>query len=295
MSDRLERAKQVAQQAAEKAKTQIIPAGEAARRTLSSYSAEYDDWAGRKIVLSPQEVRQFFSPKASDADIVKFIHTCKSYRLNPFLGDAYLVKYTETEPAQIIVARFVFMRIAQSHPNYRGFKSGVIVVRPNPDRARKAVLNKLIPKLKALAEEVPDAKASILELIVEAQEIEQKLMEGDVETQEVEGAFVPPGWRLYGGWCVVYLERNGQKEEVWQRVLFQEYNREKASWKTMPATMIQKVAEAQAFRKAFPDLLSPLYIPEEMGAERLNGAVVKTEEVEQSEVTNLEDLETTTE
>jgi hypothetical protein len=67
---------------------------------------------------------------------------------------------------------------------------------------------------------------------------------------------------------VVYVQEGDQIRQVVQRVLLSEYNREKASWKVMPATMIQKVAEAQAFRKAFPNALSGLYIPEEMGVDK---------------------------
>jgi hypothetical protein len=263
IQQKLQKAKAVAQEVQEKTQTAIEPASEAQAKEIV-----YEDWTGNTVKLSASIVRNMINPRANLADIYKFIATCKAYKLNPFLGDAYLVKYDEREPAQIIVSRFVFLRNAQSHPTFRGFTSGVIVIRKNPDKARSAFAEQVEELLKGIAEEVPERKAEILEALLKLKEIEEGLSKHEVDVLEVEGAFVPPGWQLYGGWCVVYVQDGDQIRQVVQRNLLSEYNKEKASWKVMPATMIQKVAEAQAFRKAFPDLLSGLYIPEEMGVEK---------------------------
>jgi len=263
IQQKLQKARQAAEEAQEKTQTAIEPASEAQPQEII-----YEDWTGNTVKLSASTIRSLINPRASLADIYKFIATCRAYKLNPFLGDAYLVKYDEREPAQIIVSRFVFMRNAQSHPSFRGFTSGVIVVRKNPDRARSAFAEQVGELLKSIAEKAPEHKAAILEALLKLKEIEEGLSKHEVDVMEIEGAFVPPGWQLYGGWCVVFVQDGEQTRQVVQRVLLSEYNREKASWKVMPATMIQKVAEAQAFRKAFPDLLSGLYIPEEMGVER---------------------------
>jgi len=265
LKEKLQRAKEVAEEMTEKQQTPVISGTEAQASIVV-----YEDWTGQEIKLSPKIVRDFINPKANLVDIAKFIAVCKTYRLNPFLSDAYLVKYDEREPAQIIVSRFAFMRVATRHESYRGFKSGVIVIRRNPDKKRHEFLQKTEKLLREIADKVSEHKAEILEALLELHKIEDELSQHEVDIMEVEGAFVPPGWTLYGGWCVVYLEQEGKITEVWQKVLLSEYNREKASWKVMPATMIQKVAEAHAFRKAFPDLLSGLYIPEEMGGD-ING------------------------
>jgi hypothetical protein len=263
IQQKLQKARLAAEEAQEKTTAAIEPASEAQPQEIV-----YEDWTGNTVKLSASTIRSLINPRASLADIYKFIATCRAYKLNPFLGDAYLVKYDEREPAQIIVSRFVFMRNAQSHPSFRGFTSGVIVVRKNPDRVRSAFAEQVGELLKDIAEKAPEHKAAILEALLKLKEIEDGLSNHEVDVMEIEGAFVPPGWQLYGGWCVVFVQDGEQTRQVVQRVLLSEYNREKASWKVMPATMIQKVAEAQAFRKAFPDLLSGLYIPEEMGVER---------------------------
>jgi phage recombination protein Bet len=264
IQQKLQKAKQVAEVAAEKTQTAIQPASEVEPKEIV-----YNDWTGNSVRLSPSIIRNLINPKANLADIWKFIHTCRSYKLNPFIGDAYLVKYDEREPAQIIVSRFVFMRVAQQQPEYRGFTSGVIVTRTNPDKKRSKFADAVEDILKAAIEKAPEAKAELLELILKLKSLEETLSAHDMDVLEIEGAFVPPGWTLYGGWCVVFVQdETGETRQVIQRVLLSEYNREKASWKVMPATMIQKVAEAQAFRKAFPNALSGLYIPEEMGVEK---------------------------
>jgi uncharacterized protein CbrC (UPF0167 family) len=46
--------------------------------------------------------------------------------------------------------------------------------------------------------------------------------------------------------------------------MLSEYNKGFALWKTMPATMIRKVAIVQALREAFPETLSGMYSEDEI-------------------------------
>lgn len=63
--------------------------------------------------------------------------------------------------------------------------------------------------------------------------------------------------------CTVY--RKDRQHPTKQKVYFAEYNLGTAIWKSKPHTMIEKVAIAQAFRKAFPDELGGMpYTAEEM-------------------------------
>jgi len=65
------------------------------------------------------------------------------------------------------------------------------------------------------------------------------------------------------GWATVYRKDMGHPFHV--EVDMAEYQKDTTIWKTMPRTMIQKVAESQALRKAFS--ASGLYAPEEFGEE----------------------------
>lgn len=175
---------------------------------------------GETVNLSFQIVRNFItrgSKDVSDAECIMFISLCKANKLNPFVGEAWLVKYDKNTPAQMLTARDAFMKRAEACDKYEGFQSGVIVIRNN-------------------------------------------------KVEEQEGEFFLPSDQLVGGWARVY--RSDRKFPTVSRVRIEEYNTKKSTWASKPATMIQKVAEAHAFRKAFPVVMSGLYIPEEMPDEQ---------------------------
>jgi len=89
--------------------------------------------AGQDVKLSYQIVRDFLTKgngKVSNSDLTLFISTCKYNQLNPFLNEAYLVKFGET-PAQMIVSKEALQKRAEICVSFEGFKAGVIVIRDN--------------------------------------------------------------------------------------------------------------------------------------------------------------------
>lgn len=65
------------------------------------------------------------------ADVAKFMMLCKTRRLNPFAGDAYLVGYDSDDGPtfQLITAIQALRKRAETHPQYDGCERGVIVSR----------------------------------------------------------------------------------------------------------------------------------------------------------------------
>jgi len=87
--------------------------------------------AGQDVKLSYQIVRDFLTKgngTVTDQDLTQFISICKYNQLNPFLNEAYLVKFG-TQPAQMIVSKEALMKRADECPNYDGIQAGVIVMR----------------------------------------------------------------------------------------------------------------------------------------------------------------------
>lgn len=87
--------------------------------------------AGQDVKLSYQIVRDYLvkgGGNVSDQDLVLFISICKFNQLNPFLGEAYLVKYGQS-PAQMVVSKEALLKRADACPNYAGIESGIIVMR----------------------------------------------------------------------------------------------------------------------------------------------------------------------
>ncbi len=62
------------------------------------------------------------------------------------------------------------------------------------------------------------------------------------------------------GWAKVY--RKDMTRPICVEVSLKEYDKHQGNWNTMPRTMIQKVAESQALRRAFN--ISGVYSPEEL-------------------------------
>ena len=89
--------------------------------------------AGQDVTLSYQIVRDFLTKgngQVSDQDLTQFICICKYNQLNPFLNEAYLVKFGQ-QPAQMIVSKEALMKRAEACSEYDGMKAGVIVKRGN--------------------------------------------------------------------------------------------------------------------------------------------------------------------
>lgn len=85
---------------------------------------------GQPMELTFDVVKQFV---ANDANITvpefrMFGELCKSRGLNPFLKEAYLIKYG-SQPAQLVVSKDVVFRRADLHPAYDGMEDGIIVAK----------------------------------------------------------------------------------------------------------------------------------------------------------------------
>ncbi len=78
--------------------------------------------------ITKETIRAYVCKEATDQELVYFMTLCKAQNLNPFLKEAYLVKYG-TYPATQIVAKDVFLKRANKNQDYAGFKAGVIVLR----------------------------------------------------------------------------------------------------------------------------------------------------------------------
>ncbi|WP_423189450.1 phage recombination protein Bet [Alkalibacterium sp. f15] len=86
---------------------------------------------GEEVKLTGAMVKSFLvsgNGDVTDQEVVMFINLCKYQKLNPFLKEAYLVKFGKSD-AQIIVSKEAFMKRAESHPQYDGFNAGIICER----------------------------------------------------------------------------------------------------------------------------------------------------------------------
>lgn len=85
---------------------------------------------GSTVELSMRTVRDYLvtgdRDRVSDKELVMFINLCKYACLNPWLREAYCIKYGN-EPATLVVGKGAFEKRADDHPQYDGIKAGIIV------------------------------------------------------------------------------------------------------------------------------------------------------------------------
>jgi phage recombination protein Bet len=91
---------------------------------------EYETDRGM-VSLTPKTVRDYLVPADSsvtDQEVIMFLELCKYQKLNPFLREAYLVKYGNS-PASIVTGKEVFTQRAQADPKFAGFEAGITIRR----------------------------------------------------------------------------------------------------------------------------------------------------------------------
>ena len=82
---------------------------------------------GKEVALSIRIVQELLQPMATDIEAAVFLELCKGQELNPFLQEAYLIKYDRAKPAAMVVGKAAYLKRAESHPRYNGFEAGIIV------------------------------------------------------------------------------------------------------------------------------------------------------------------------
>lgn len=85
---------------------------------------------GIDITLTPSIVQTYCVGAGGGTITVKeykeFVELCRARKLNPFLREAYCIKFG-SQPAQIVVGKDALIKRADHHPKYDGMESGIIV------------------------------------------------------------------------------------------------------------------------------------------------------------------------
>ena len=90
---------------------------------LARYEAD-----GTEVVITDDDIRNVLCKNANvtDVEMRMFIELCRAQRLNPFIKEAYLIKYGNN-PATIVTGKDVFTKRAFRNPRFRGMEAGVTV------------------------------------------------------------------------------------------------------------------------------------------------------------------------
>lgn len=125
----------------------------------------------------------------------------------------------------VIISKDYYEKRANKNPNYRGKQCGIVIAYKNES--------------------------------------------GKLVSEEREGKILLDDETLIGGWCKVYMKNLDYP--VHETVMFNEAVKQKqdgqpqATWKSMPCTMIEKVAISRALKSAMTEEFGGTYSAEELG------------------------------
>ncbi len=77
--------------------------------------------------LKPETILKYIAPKATIQEAVMFLALCRKRNLDPFAKEVYLIKYSESQPASMVISKDGMLKRASLHPDYEGLKAGIIV------------------------------------------------------------------------------------------------------------------------------------------------------------------------
>ena len=85
----------------------------------------------QEVKLTPKIVQDYLvgtTAKITMPEFKLFTELCKVRKLNPFLREAYLIKYSNNQPASIVVGKDAILKRAVLNDKYDGMKSVVVVL-----------------------------------------------------------------------------------------------------------------------------------------------------------------------
>lgn len=85
---------------------------------------------GERITLDKETVTKYLAngQQITDSEFSMFFSLCKANKVNPFLREAYIIKYGTT-PATIVLDYKVLQQVAETKPEYEGMKHGLVVLK----------------------------------------------------------------------------------------------------------------------------------------------------------------------
>ncbi len=115
-----------------------------AKKAPQQQSAAVTFTAGtEEIKLTPAMVKAYLvsgdASKITDQEITMFMMLCKANHLNPWLKEAYCIKYGDQE-ATMVVGKDAFLKRAQRFPEFDGFSAGIIVLNEGGIEYRQGAL-----------------------------------------------------------------------------------------------------------------------------------------------------------
>lgn len=103
-----------------------------AKQQSNTGLVEYES-NGEIVKLSTTTIKNYLvsgGGNVTDQEVFMFLSLCRFQHLNPFLREAYLIKFGNN-PAQMVVGKDYFIKKAKKNPNFKGKQTGIIILKGN--------------------------------------------------------------------------------------------------------------------------------------------------------------------
>lgn len=97
--------------------------------TMTTYKVN-----GEEVQLSIPMIKKYLvsgNGQITDQEAMMFLSLCRFQKLNPFVKDAYCIKYGNSDPATLVIGKDVYTKRAEQNPKFNGMEHGVIVLTPD--------------------------------------------------------------------------------------------------------------------------------------------------------------------
>lgn len=104
--------------------------------TLTTYKVN-----GEEVQLSIPMIKKYLvsgNGQITDQEAMMFLSLCRFQKLNPFVRDAYCIKYGNSDPATLVIGKDVYTKRAEQNPKFNGMEHGVIVLTANGEVKERA-------------------------------------------------------------------------------------------------------------------------------------------------------------
>ena len=94
--------------------------------TMTTYKVN-----GEEVQLSIPMIKKYLvsgNGTITDQEAMMFLSLCRFQKLNPFVRDAYCIKYGNSDPATLVIGKDVYTKRAEQNPKFNGMEHGVIVL-----------------------------------------------------------------------------------------------------------------------------------------------------------------------
>jgi len=71
--------------------------------------------------LTLEQIQRYISPNATQEEAYIFLRFCQAQDLNPFAREAYLIKYSASDKASIVIGVGADLKKASLHPQFGGY------------------------------------------------------------------------------------------------------------------------------------------------------------------------------